>query len=179
MRSNLGGNLASERRGRTPSPLPSPRQNSTAKSTATLISESFSSSSAALETFRTCSKSLRQRCCHRCASANCERVLPELVSSPSFLATGSRLAGTTSPAGHDQHKIFCSLSAIPPSVSEYRHIHEFWLQQKFQKTTFGLCPTSSSPTSYIPVPYLLTLGVLRNQSWVRLSRPTTSKFLFI
>jgi hypothetical protein len=133
MRSNLGGNRAFlPSRANPLAPPQGPRQNSTAKSTATLISETFSSSSAAL---RNPSYLLEisgtSWYCHRCASANCECVPPELVSS-------TFLPRDWLPAAHDQHKIICSLSAVPPSVCEYRHIHEFWLQQKFQKTTFGL-----------------------------------------
>ena len=98
--------------------------------------------------------------CHRCASVKCECVSPELVSR-------TFLPRDWLPAGHDQHKIFCSVSAIPPSVCEYRHIYEFWLQQKVSENDVW----ALSPTSYIPAPYLLTLGVLRNQSRVRLSQP--------
>jgi hypothetical protein len=143
-----------------PRPSQGPRQNSTAKSTATLISETFPLHQQPSKLFVLARNFCHKWYCHRCASAKCECVSPELVSR-------TFLPRDWLPAGHDQHKIFCSVSAIPPSVCEYRHIYEFWLQQKVSENDVW----ALSPTSYIPAPYLLTLGVLRNQSRVRLSQP--------
>ena len=160
MRSNLGGILASKpfsRRGRTtPPPLAPPglarfhcEIHRDEVPPACSSPSPFSSSSATVETLRTCSKSLLQRLCHRCASAKLRNACHPNWSAAPFLSDCFRLAG---------QRPIKSLTFSVPFHLVYLNIAtstNFGLQQKFQKTTFGLCP-HQQPT-YIIYPSSLSL----------------------
>ena len=162
MRSNLGGNRAFlPSRANPPRPLPKapvriPLRNPPQRS----FPRPFPLHQQLSETLRTCSKSLAQvgtvlaapqptaNACHRNWSA-----------APSSLATGSRLATISI-------KSFALTVPFHPVYVNIATSTNFGCSKNFRKRRLGFVPTS-----YIPVPYHLTLGVLRNQSRVRLSRP--------
>jgi hypothetical protein len=132
-----------------------------------LISESFPSSSATLETLSTCSKSLPRRFCHRCASANCERIVTRIGQQHPFLARDcSRLAGTT-------YKILDFSVPFHPVYLNIATSTNFGCSKIFRRRRLGFVPPAAHLHHISQFLIFLTLGGLRNQSWVRPSRPAS------